>query len=92
MIDMFLKFANEKEADSVLFAQEAEGLTAKFPGSIDVIGTIYTGTGKMLMSIEGPYEETIPVSGWHVNIRHSEPIAELVKYEIFPNSPSRNWF
>jgi len=58
---------------------------------VDVIGTIYKPTGKMLTNEEGDYPEMKPVAGYHANVRHSEPAPELEQFAVVPTSPVRMW-
>ena len=81
MIDYYLKFASESEADKVL---------ADIEGSIDVIGKIYAPTGKMIKTAEGEYPEMAAVPGWHVNVRCEEN-ADLEKYAVEVATPYRIW-
>ena len=92
MMDIYLKFPSKKEAEALLFTQGEDCLVPKVPGSIDVIGTLYTSTGKMITTDNETFEEMVPVLGWHVNIRHDEVLPELEPYQIFPITPSRVWF
>ena len=96
--DYFLKFADQAEADSVLFDEQTNVQddiveTFKVPkyAAIDVIGTIYKPTGVLLTTDEGEVPEMAPVEGWHVNVRHKEEAPELVPYQVFPESPVRMW-
>jgi len=96
--DMFLKFADQAEADSVLFDEQTAMQgdvveTIKVPkyDAIDVIGTIYKPTGEMLLGEDGKYPEMEPVPGWHVNVRHSKEAPELAAYSVQVNTPVRVW-
>jgi len=96
--DYFLKFADQAEADSVLFTEQTNVQgdvveTVKVPkyAAIDVIGTIYKPTGKMLTTPEGEVPEMAPVEGWHVNVRHTAAAPELAAYKVTPQSPMRGW-
>jgi len=101
MIDYHLRFLDEATATAVLFDDNiVSGETlaevssvAKVPRylAVDVIGTIYKPTGKMLTSDEGPVEEMAPVPGWHVNVRHSEEAPELASFIIQVKTPCRVW-
>lgn len=91
-MDIYLKFPTREEAEALLFTQNEDCLVPKVPGSIDVVGTIYTGTGKMITVDGETFEETVPVPGWHINIRHDVILPELEPYQIFPITPSRVWF
>ncbi len=86
MYDYHLKFADEAEALSVLF----DGETPKFR-NIDVIGVIYEHTGKTLNTEEGYIPETVPMDGWHVNVRHPEEVEEFAPYIVTPETPIRVW-
>ncbi len=97
--DYFLKFKDQAEADSVLFTEQTNVQgdvveTGKVPKytAIDVIGTIYKPTGKMLSTEEGSVPETAPIDGWHVNVRHKSEAPELAAYAVTPSSPERVWF
>jgi len=91
--DMFLKFADQAEADGILFEvqADAEGGEVKVPkyAAIDVIGTIYKPTGKTLKTPEGPVDEMAPLEGWHVNVRHTAEAPELDAYRVTPENPVR---
>lgn len=96
--DMFLKFADQAEADSVLFDEQTNVQgdvveTVKVPkyAAVDVIGTIYKPTGKVLTTDEGEVPEMAPIDGWHVNVRHMGEAAELENYKVFPATPARMW-
>lgn len=103
MIDYYLKFKDQVEAEDVLAAINA---------SVDVIGTIYKPTGKLLADTEGnEYPELAPLEGYHVNLRlASLPVTQIVDeetgevtdtfspipdllapYIVEPTTPSRVW-
>ena len=85
MTDYYLKFDAEEQA--------TEMLQDKHFAAIDMIGLIYQGTGQMIESEDGVFEETAPVAGWHVNIRDDASLpSELEPYQIFPITPTRGWF
>ena len=84
--DFYLRFADEAEANGVLFDGEAPRYTA-----IDVIGTIYKPTGNMLTTDEGPVDEMAPIPGWHVNVRHMGEALELAPFQVYPATPVRMW-
>lgn len=86
--DHFLKFADQSEADAVLF--EGEERRPKY-AAVDVIGTIYKPTGKLLNTDEGEVPEMAPIDGWHVNVRHNAEAPELDAYKVTPQSPVRGW-
>ena len=96
--DMFLKFADQAEADSVLFDEQTNVQddiveTFKVPkyAAVDVIGTIYKPTGKMIKTDEGEVPEMAPIDGWHVNVRHTEEAPELDAYKVEVATPARMW-
>ncbi len=97
--DYFLKFADQAEADSVLFTEQTTVNddiveTFKVPkyAAIDVIGVIYKPTGKLLPSDDGDaVEEMAPIDGWHVNVRHTDEAPELDAYKVEVKTPARMW-
>jgi len=99
--DMFLKFADQAEADSVLFDEQTNVQddiveTVKVPkfAAVDVIGVIYKATGKVLPAPDGSgdaVDEMAPLEGWHVNVRHTEDAPELEAYRVYPKAPQRGW-
>ena len=88
--DFYLRFADEAEANGVLFEGEGEERRAKY-AAIDVIGTIYEPTGEMITTDEGEVPEMAPVDGWHINVRHKAEAPELDAYRVFPETPARGW-
>ena len=96
--DFFLKFNDEAEANAALFTEQTDVqgdvvetvLVPKY-AAVDVVGTIYKPTGKMLKAPEGPVPEMKAVPGWHVNVRHTDDAPELAPYRVFPQTPSRMW-
>ena len=92
--DMFLKFADQAEADSVLFDEQHDGEGYnKVPkyAAIDVIGVIHKPTGEMLTTDEGEVPEMAALEGWHVNVRHTADAPELDAYKVHPKAPVRGW-
>jgi len=96
--DMFLKFADEAEANAALFTEQTNVQgdtveTVKVPryAAVDVIGVIYKPTGKMLKTDEGEVPEMAPLDGWHANVRHTDEAPELEAFRVFPATPSRMW-
>ena len=85
--DFYLKFADEAEANGVLFDNEQPKYAA-----IDIIGTIYKPTGNKLTTPEGDVAEMAPIDGWHVNVRHMGKAPELEPYKVSPATPCRAWF
>lgn len=82
-IDLYLKFESENQANYVLFSNQIiESETIKTPrySAIDSVGIIY--------------KDSIPLEGWHVNVRVTpeEDVSELEPYRIpEPSTPSRIW-
>ena len=96
--DMFLRFKDAAEADAVLFTEQTNVQDdvveiVKLPkyAAVDVIGTIYKPTGKMLTTDEGEVPEMAPVEGWHVNVRHTDEAPELDAYKVEVATPVRGW-
>lgn len=85
-IDYLLKFADEAEANGVLYSDETPNYQA-----IDIIGIIYEPTGNTIDTDEGPVPEMAPVPGWHVNVRDKRICPELEEYRVYPESPVRVW-
>ena len=97
-IDFMLRFADQAEADAVLFTEQTNVQDdiveiVKVPkyAAVDVIGVIYKPTGKMLKTDEGEVPEMAPVEGWHVNVRHTADAPELDAYKVTPKAPVRGW-
>ena len=62
--------------------------------AIDVIGTIYKPTGKLLPAPDGSgdaVDEMAPIDGWHVNVRHTSEAPELDAYKVEVATPVRMW-
>ena len=96
--DFHLKFADQAEADSVLFKEQTTVQddiveTFKVPkyAAVDVIGVIYKPTGNVLTTDEGEMPEMAPLEGWHVNVRHTAEAPELDAYKVTPKAPVRGW-
>lgn len=87
MNDYCLKFADEAAGRATLY--DADEMP-KYP-AIDIIGTIYKATGKVLKTQEGDVPEMAPVPGWHVNVRTDEEAPELEQYAVTPTTPERVW-
>ena len=101
MNDLFLKFADEEQATSVLYTQHPElttedgtavteaYTTANF-ANIDTVGVITKPTAEV--DAEGnPVMQ--PLEGWHVNVRLAagEDAASLESYAVVPKNPMRVW-
>jgi hypothetical protein len=59
--------------------------------ALDVIGTIYKPTGKMLQSDEGEFPEMAPLPGYHANVRIVGEAPELEAYRVHPKQAARMW-
>ena len=59
--------------------------------AIDLIGTIWKPTGKMLQGEEGEFHEMAALDGYHVNVRVEKAAPELEAYQVFPQNPVRGW-
>lgn len=90
MIDYYLKFSSQSEAESVLFDKTDDGLVPRFQGSIAVVGKVYAPTGRIIKSVEGDIPEMKAVAGWHVNYR-GEEAEKLAAYQTFPTTPVQGW-
>ena len=104
-IDYRLKFDSEADARAVLYRIEGaveadpengveaqEGYEVANYDAIDLIGTIYKPTGKMIGSDEGEVPEMAPVNGYHANVRVLNEAPELEAYRVHPVTPVRVWF
>lgn len=93
MIDYYLKFTDEAEANSVLYTkvptafneegEATEWMDKPSYDNIDIIGTIYA-----------PFvedEEPVALEGYHVNVRNYTEAPELDAYAVFPTNPRRVW-
>ena len=100
-IDFMLRFADQAEADAVLFTEQTNVQDdiveiVKVPkyAAVDVIGVIWKPTGKVLPAEDGSgdaVDEMAPVEGWHVNVRHTADAPELDAYKVTPKAPVRGW-
>jgi hypothetical protein len=107
MIDYYLKFTDEAQANSILYTKVptawSESVAMDEPpvatewmdkpnyDNIDIIGTIYNPTGEIVKMGMDEVPVMEEVSGWHVNVRNSTPAPELDEYVIIPNHPRRTW-
>jgi hypothetical protein len=96
--DYFLKFADQAQADAVLFTEQTnvdgdivETVLVPKYAAVDVVGVLYAPTGKTIHNEELSYAEMKPLPGWHVNVRHTEPAPELDAYKVDVKTPSRAW-
>lgn len=100
MIDLYLKFADEAEAASVLYTLhpevvEDDGITVTeaytTPNyqNIDTLGVIYKHPPEPTPEDYVP----IPEEGWHVNVRvvGDEDPTPLEQYAVHPTVPRRIW-
>lgn len=88
----YLKFASEAEAITHLpqFRSDDQWLTYKDGANLDVVGTIYKPTGKLIQSDEGfEYPEMAPLDGFHVNILSDGFDETLAAFVVTPAMPSR---
>jgi hypothetical protein len=94
--DLYLKFSDKAQADSVLYTTtdevtDAEGVVVQAASSkpnfanIDVVGTIYKTVA------EG--EEPVAYEGYHVNVRvvNGEDSSALLPFSVVPTAPRRIW-
>jgi hypothetical protein len=99
MTDLYLKFADEAEANSVLMQKivtsvEDDVVTGFYEipryANIDTIGIIYEP--QEIVDPENP-PEPIPLEGWHVNVRvvGAENAEPLQPFAVVPESPRRVW-
>ena len=103
MIDIYLKAADH---DSLYSALESAGVVTKGENgwhvtdghkyALDVIGTVYKPTGKVLTTDEGEVPEMSAVDGFHANLRvmvddkfDAEMLTEMSINP--PNNPVRGW-
>jgi hypothetical protein len=101
MNDFYIKLTNEAAMPTVLsqfYNEDGEfvGNTADY--AIDVIGVLSEATGVTLTDGNGmDYPETLPVAGWHLNIRlvgdaHRDYVEALeMSFGVVVNSPCRVW-
>jgi hypothetical protein len=99
--DYFLKFADQAQADAVLFTEQTnvdgdivETVLVPKYAAVDVVGVIYKPTGNVLPAEDESGEavdEMAPIDGWHVNVRHTGEAPELEAFRVFPATPSRAW-
>ena len=99
--DLYLKFADEAEANSVLYTVHAatldedgvtvsEEYTTPNYTNIDVLGIIYVD--QPIPDPENP-PPPIPEEGFHVNVRvvEGEDAEALEPFAVFPTQPRRVW-
>lgn len=100
MRDFYLKFESKEEARKELLKAGFEGgeeNSLSHPKAVvDVIGTIYKPTGKIIIDSDGAdSEEVLSVEGFHVNIRTwCDVLSEaLVNTEavVNPVTPAHVW-
>jgi hypothetical protein len=99
MTDLYLKFSDEAEANSVLMQKivtsvEDDVVTGFYEipryANIDTIGIIYEGgeygaDGEVIT-------EPVALEGWHVNVRVIGEDATLLEpFAVVPTSPRRVW-
>ena len=93
MIDYYLKFKNQEEAETVLTdlailveVEQEDTSTVLVPtglASVDIVGVIYKPTGVMLSDEDGnEYPEFSALAGYHVNLRFLDlPVTQVVDSE-----------
>jgi len=107
MIDYYLKFSDESQANSVLYTKVptawSESVSIDEPpvatewmdkpnyDNIDVLGIIYNPTGEVEMVDGFEVPVMVAISGYHVNIRHNTEATELDAYTVIPTNPRRIW-
>ena len=103
--DLYLKFADQAEADLILYTVHpeevddegviiVEAYTTPNYANIDTIGVIFEETGETVTDTEGnesPVLEQVP--GYHVNVRvvGSEVSDDLEPFAVQPKTPLRVW-
>ena len=97
--DLYLKFADEAEANSVLYTTDtvldeegnvvSETVKPNYM-NIDTIGVIYEQ--QEVVDPENP-PEPVALPGWHVNVRvlATEDATPLEPYAVHPSLPRRVW-
>ena len=99
--DLYLKFADQSEADSILYTVHpeevdedgvviVEAYTTPNYQNIDTIGVIYE---PMPDPLPEPPPEPVPYDGWHINVRlvDGEDGEALVPFAVQPQQPRRVW-
>ena len=99
--DLYLKFADKAEANSVLYTVHpetvdedgvtvSEAYTTPNYQNIDVLGTLYEA--QVIVDPEDP-PEPVALDGWHVNVRvvEGEDAEALELYSVIPTQPRRVW-
>ncbi|KGG90953.1 hypothetical protein P245_14375 [Comamonas thiooxydans] len=90
MTTVFLQFIDEAATVAAFSQWSDDGTIPAYVGgaAVDVVGTIQRPTGEILKTEDGEIPVLAPVPGWHINL--SEPVPELVQYEIeAPAAPAR---
>lgn len=103
MIDLYLKFTNKAQAESILYRMEgvvvadpemgvksSDGYQVANYANIDVLGVIYERQD--IVDPENP-PAPIALDGWHVNVRvvDGEDSTPLQPYSVVPTNPRRVW-
>jgi hypothetical protein len=99
--DLYLLFADEAEADAILYTLHpeevdeegviiVEAYTTPNYANIDTLGILYVE--QPIPDPENP-PEPIPEDGWHVNVRlvDGEDAAPLEPFCVHPTVPRRVW-
>jgi hypothetical protein len=79
--DLYLSFADQAQADSILYTDDAPNYV-----NIDTLGIIYEHQ-------DDPDVAPVPEEGWHVNIRllDDEDPEPLIPFQVYPTVPRRVW-
>jgi hypothetical protein len=83
--DLYLAFADQVEADSILYTDNAPNYQ-----NIDTLGILYVE--QPIPDPENP-PEPILEEGWHVNVRllDDEDPEPLIPFQVYPTVPRRVW-
>jgi hypothetical protein len=87
MIDYYLKFTSEAQANEALTITLIDTVSNIYPNT-STIGIVYKPTGAL--DTEGN-RVMQPTEGWHVNVRTTGDVPELEQYRTYPSTPIRVW-
>jgi len=97
-MDYYLKTTSEadlwKALEGAGLARQGEDGYYPVDCALDVIGTIYEPTSKVLKTDEGDVPEMKAIPGYHANLRCEElpeDVLALLPIIETPNSPNRRW-
>jgi hypothetical protein len=86
LVPRYLQRGDGYDPDISKHFQIAQGV------DLDIIGTIFKPTGRMIQMVEGECPETAAIPGYHANIRGiTEEQAALLPTIAKPSSPVRIW-